>query len=305
MQIRSFLQTGFAAWLLGAAAASLAHDTWFHPLASPATHGDIVMALGTGNQFPVQEYAVRAADLQHSGCTSGDDKPQTLTAVRNAPTALIVRSSMKNALTTCWAQLVPFEIELTADKVQLYLREINAPRAIHEAWAQMQSRGVVWKERYTKHARIELHAASQGALSPLPAKPVGMGMDVLLESGLHTIRSGDPLVFQVLRNGAPLADFAVELRSDQHRLGIWRKTDAHGRVHIGAPLAGRWVLRGTDLRLSASAPDTWESRFVTLAFEIRRAADQNGSSLKLNARSENQVPAITATSSDPATRISF
>jgi hypothetical protein len=49
MQIRSFLQTGFAAWLLGAAAASLAHDTWFHPLASPATHGDIVMALGTGN----------------------------------------------------------------------------------------------------------------------------------------------------------------------------------------------------------------------------------------------------------------
>ena len=41
-----------------------------------------------------------------------------------------------------------------------------------------------------------------------------------------------------------------------------------GRVRIQAPLAGQWVLRGTDLRLSERVPDTWESRFVTLAFEI-------------------------------------
>jgi hypothetical protein len=131
-----------------------------------------------------------------------------------------------------------------------------------------------------------------------------MGMDVLLESGLQAMHPGDPLVFQVLRDGAPLPDFAVELRSDQHPLGIWRKTDAQGRVRIAAPIVGKWVLRGTDLRLSERVPDTWESRFVTLAFEITPAS-QNGNTLKLNTRSESQVPATATTTSDPPTRTSF
>jgi len=167
----------------------------------------------------------------------------------------------------------------------------------------MQARGVVWKERYTKHARIELRNGSQ--VSRMQPKAVGMGMDVLLEGGLQAIHPGDPLAFQVLRDGAPLPDFAVELRSDQHRLGIWRKTDAQGRVRIAAPLVGKWVLRGTDLRLSESAPDTWESRFVTLAFEITPAASQNGNTLKLNTRSESHVPAMATITSDPPTKTSF
>jgi hypothetical protein len=34
------------------------------------------------------------------------------------------------------------------------------------------------------------------------------------------------------------------------------------------PLAGHWLLRGTDLRLSDTVPDSWDSRFVTLAFSV-------------------------------------
>ena len=34
------------------------------------------------------------------------------------------------------------------------------------------------------------------------------------------------------------------------------------------PLAAKWMLRGTDLRLSTSNPDFWDSRFVTLTFEV-------------------------------------
>jgi Domain of unknown function (DUF4198) len=273
MQRRSFLKTACASWLLCAAGAAFAHDTWFRAEALPAQRGDIVMALGTGNQFPVHEVAVHAAHLHRSGCRGAGGDTTALRRVADTPTALIVRAPMHDTVATCWAQLVPFEIELDADKVRLYLKEINAPRAVRDAWAQMCARGVGWKERYTKHARIELQSASQAASAPLHAKPVGMGMDVLLESGLQVIRAGDALVFQVLRDGAPLADFAVELRSDQHRLGIWRKTDAQGRVRITAPLAGKWVLRGTELRLAKSVPDLWESRFVTLAFEVAPAAD--------------------------------
>jgi hypothetical protein len=63
-----------------------------------------------------------------------------------------------------------------------------------------------------------------------------------------------------------------------------------------APLpAGRWVLRAVDLRPSETEADRWDSRFVTLAFELL----QNGSSLSSNARSTNQVPAIAAMSPEP------
>lgn len=265
---RWFRRSACALWLAMAAGAALGHDTWFRSMPA-ATAREVVIALGTGNQFPVQESAVGAEHLRQGGCRAGDAKPVALAALSDTPTALIVRAPVSGDAISCWAQLVPFEIELTDDKVKLYLQEINAAQAIREAWAEMRSRGVAWKERYTKHARIELRdLRATASPSTLPPKPVDMGMDVLLESGLHAIRQGDPLVFQVLRDGAPLADFAVELRSDRHRLGIWRKTDAEGRVRIPAPLAGNWVLRGTDLRRSDSVPDAWESRFVTLAFAI-------------------------------------
>jgi hypothetical protein len=79
---------------------------------------------------------------------------------------------------------------------------------------------------------------------------------------------GDRLAFQVLRDGQPLADFAVELRSATVRFGQWGRTDADGRVEFKPPLPGRWLLRGVDLRVSATDPDAWDSRFVTLAFEV-------------------------------------
>jgi len=114
-------------------------------------------------------------------------------------------------------------------------------------------------------------------------------------------RRGDSAGFQLLRDGAPLADFAVELRHERAPVGVWLRSDAQGRVQTRLPLAGRWVLRGTDLRPSSERPGTWDSRFVTLAFDVAAAADQNGSSLSANARSANQSAASTAMAADPPT----
>lgn len=247
-----------------------AHDTWFEPLA--AGPDEVRLALGTGSRFPQHESGIGVEYLVRHGCrgAAGPDTP--LQREANAPTALIVRAALPAAM-TCWAQLAPFEIELPPDKVRVYLKDINAPAAVRQAWAAMQARGVAWKERYTKHARIELCAAPAALAEPAGAAsvavaPVGMGMDVLLAGGAQALHPGDPLVFQVLREGRPLPGLAVELRSELSPLGIWRQTDAEGRVRLPAPLPGRWVLRGTDLRLSGTEPERWESRFVTLAFEV-------------------------------------
>lgn len=269
-----------------------AHDTWFQPVPS---RGAPELALGTGNQFPVQEVPVGATSLVASGCRGHDGRVSRLRVLREAPTALRLRASATDA-GTCWAQQSSFEVELQADLVALYLREIHPPDWVRAEWARLQAAGLPWKERYAKHARIELRGAS-GAAEPVP-----MAMDVLLDE--RSPRAGQMLGFQVLRDGRPLADQAVELRGDSSPLGIWRRTDADGRAQVLLPLAGRWVLRGTELRRSDSAPDQFESRFFNLAFEVgpRDPARQNGNTLKSNSRSASQTPATIAISSEPETR---
>jgi len=253
----------FAALCLAAAGTAAAHDTWFEPL--KARPGEVVVALGTGNQFPLHETAIGDEFVRHSGCRSGDAAPVKLNAVRYTDAAVVLRSAVDGGGATCWAELVPLDIDLPPDKIEIYLKEINASAAVRQAWADLKARGIPWRERYVKHARIEV-----GGAAPAPPGPVEMGMDVLLESGVDKLRTGETAQFRVLRDGVPLPDFAVELRGDRSRIGLWTKTDEQGRVRMRLPLAGRWVLRGVDLRLSQTRPDSWDSRFVTLAFEVRR-----------------------------------
>lgn len=261
--------------LLLAAGDAAAHDTWFAPL-PPARDGALALALGTGNRFPKQETPVGVEQLTARGCRAHHGVPASLLRAQDTPTALWLRSAASaRQAQTCWAEVQPFDVELTPDKVAIYLDEINAPAPLREAWAGQRQRGVPWRERYSKHARIE-HAP---AGMTVPAAPAPMAMDVLMRAdGGAPIAVDQALGFQVLRDGAPLAGLAVEFRSERSTLGIWRRTDAQGRVEFAPPLPGRWVLRGTDLRLAAGDSDRWESRFVTLAFEVpgtvneRRAA---------------------------------
>lgn len=266
MSPRCRARAALATLLAAAAGAAAAHDTWF-AVRGATLPGNTVLALGTGNQFPVQESTIAVEHLQAQGCRQGG-RELPLAAVTGTTTALLLRAQPATPQPlSCWAQLVPFEIEIEADKVALYLDEINASPVLRRTWAAMQARGVTWKERYVKHARIEIAGSSPGA----PATAAPMAMDVLLQSGLQPLRAGDRLVFQVLRDGAPLPDFAVELRGASPAQARWLRTDEQGRVTAPAPEPGAWVLRGTDLRLSASDATLWESRFVTLAFQVSGA----------------------------------
>ena len=125
-----------------------------------------------------------------------------------------------------------------------------------------------WVERYSKHARIELRDPRLGGGDAPPARPVPMAMDIVLDSGLERLQAGDDIRFRVLRDGQPLAGQPIEVRTSHSAFGLWVRTDADGRAAVRLPLPGAWLLRGTDLRLSTTRPDTWDSRFVTLALEV-------------------------------------
>jgi Domain of unknown function (DUF4198) len=258
-----------------------AHDTWID-----ATHrlrSGSLLRMGTGNQFPKMETGLVKESLALGGCDSPDGAAQplpVLTASTDGANTPALTLLAPPAARQCWAQLQPFDIQIAPNKVAVYLKEIQAAPALRAAWADLQQRGRPWRERYTKHARIVLARTIDAAASaapramadsrgPAPAKPpVVLGMDLHFEPGVETVWAGAPFTVQVLRDGLPLADQAIELRGDTSPHGFWRKSDALGRLQFTAPLPGRWLLRGTDLRLSAQRPGEWDSRFVTLAFEV-------------------------------------
>jgi hypothetical protein len=239
-----------------ASAGAHAHDTWFE--VGPSGQ----LALGTGNRYPVHETAVAPEYLAAQGCrsASGAGSEKGLQPTRLVDTALLLRAPPRAA--ACWAQLVPLDIELDAAHVATYLHEVQAQPSVRKAWQALQARGLPWKERYAKHARIELGPAA-GTSQPVP-----LAMDVLREP-----LPGGGWVFQVLRHGQPLAGQPMELIHHQAQRGIWRMTDAQGRIHLPALGAGRWLLRGTHLQLSEEDPSRWDSDFVTLAFELPAAPD--------------------------------
>lgn len=248
------------AWATGAAA----HDTWFEPLAPlSSAPGDANFALGTGNRFPLTELAVDSKYFAQSGCRTADGAARPLKTLRytDQATQLRVRAADAARL-SCFVQLEPFEFDLPPDKIEIYFKEIRPGAAVLAAWADLRARGLPFHERYTKSARIDgAHAAPQ---------PVGTAMDVLRTAPAGPLTVGAEAVFQVLREGRPLADFAVELVNERSPVGLWQRTDAQGRIRARLPLPGRWLLRGTDLRLSAGDATTWESQFITYAFEVGR-----------------------------------
>ncbi len=228
-----------------------------------------MLELSTGNRFPVQEFSQTIASVARSQCVGSNGAAMKLRAQKEQPQWLdLAADAGASSPLSCWVELHTAEVELEPELVKVYFAEIRPGAAQREAWASMQARKVPWRESYRKFARIELISGATAAQLQAARKPAGLDLEIVVQ-GDQPIVTGRPVSFQVLRDGKPLAQFPIELVSERSPIGIWRQTDAQGLVQHTLPFGGRWLLRGTDLRLSTQHTDRWESRFVTLAMETR------------------------------------
>lgn len=236
-----------------------AHDTWFQPM--PPTRGEVTLALGTGTRFPVYEVAVDTQYFTRSGCRVGSGGARPIGSARyNDDHTLLRVPATDAAALTCWVQLSAFDIELPPEKIEIYFKEIRPAAEVLAAWATLSARGIPFRERYVKSARID---------GPESASlPTGNAMDVLRIAPAGALRAGSEAGFRVLREGQPLADFPVELVNARSPLGLWSRTDANGELRVRLTLPGRWLLRGTDLHVSPSDPERFASRFIAYTFEV-------------------------------------
>ena len=96
-----------------------------------------------------------------------------------------------------------------------------------------------------------------------------MPLEIVPEKDPTTLRAGDEFPVRVLRNGAPLADFSLGIVREGRTNRAFKKTDVAGRAVFKLPRAGKWLLRGTELRSSNKPAIDWESDFTTLSFEVQ------------------------------------
>jgi hypothetical protein len=245
-----------------------AHDSW---LAAPRdTAEGQLLELGTGTRFPVREFTQTPESVIDAQCIDGSGMKTPLSAgTQHAQWLdLDVERAHAGPLLSCHVELAPARVELDARTVQIYFAEIHPPMEVRQAWSALQARGVRWRERYRKFARIELASAANatGAERERARRPVGSGLKIVV-LGDEPITTSANMDFLVLRDGKPLPGQAVELVSERSAFGVWRATDLEGRLRHRLPFNGRWLLRTVDLRLPADDQQTWESHFATLAFE--------------------------------------
>lgn len=267
---RSWLAAAIAACILAALPSVQAHDSWLAP-AAEQSRGLLRLELGVGPRYPLRESGPAASSVARGGCRSAEQaKEQALVPRRENPDFLELRARIEaTAGVACWVELKPFPVEMTPELVKTYFSEIRPPAALVEQWSRQQARGVAWRETYTKSLRMELpgEPGAAGSLAALRT-PQGLPME-MVPTGADPIRVGQPADFQVLLDGKPLAGQWIELVSSRHTLGIWRQSDAEGKIRQALPFAGRWLLRSVHLEAPADDSQPWRSRFVTLLVHVR------------------------------------
>lgn len=258
--------------MFGLAGIVFSHDTWLIPARTSIPVGTaITLDLTSGMAFPLLEYAIKAERIERARVRLGGQLTE-LNERKASPKSLRFSTRLeKNGVATIAVSLQPKSLELTPKKVAEYLAEIGASPEIKQAWAQMKPQR--WREVYSKHAKTFVRVGTVEQDQSWE-EPMGLSLEIVPEKDPTSLRAGDDFPVRVLKNGQPLAAFPLGLLREKTRHGAIQKTDAAGRTSFKLPQAGKWLLRGTELRKSSAPNQDWESDFTTLTIEVFARAQQ-------------------------------
>ena len=244
-----------------------AHDTWLIPdqfrLAPKAT---VTLDITSGMEFPKLDVGPKPDRVPSVKCRLAGTTVD-ITDKSAVTGALRFKGDLSEVgVATLWVTSQPRTIDLKSGDVEHYFEEISASEALRKQWAEMKEPRR-WRETYTKHSKTFVRVGEPKDDRSW-AEPAGTGLEIVPEKDPTALRPGDEFPVRVLRNGKPLPEFALNAVAAGEVKGETHRTDADGRVTFMLAKAGRWLLRGTDIRKATGADADWESDFATLTLEV-------------------------------------
>lgn len=246
-----------------------AHDTWLFPKRTHYEVGNrMTLDLTSGMAFPKNETAIDPARVETAAIRlAGRTSAMTRKVVSKQ--FLRLETTLSHAgVATVWISLKPKTLDLTPAQVQEYLEEIGAPDSIRRIYPAGKVSTPRWREEYRKEAKTFVFVGASRSDTSWKI-PAGTSFEIVPVSDPATLVVGQSASFRVLRDGKPLSNFPIGSVTEARTKPQLDRTDASGVVRITPPTAGRWMLRGTDLRRPATGKNAdWESVFATLTLTV-------------------------------------
>jgi uncharacterized protein DUF4198 len=244
-----------------------AHDTWMLPARFEVPPGAAVeLEVTSAMRFPTPESAPDASRVEATGIRLGS-RTVDLKILGATKSVLRLRSvPSQPGVATLWLASRPRTLELKDAEVEHYLKEIGAWETAGARWISGGRRP--WRETYVKFTKTFVRVGS--AKDQSWSEPVGLGLELVPLVDPTTLRAGDDLGLQLLRDGRPVAGQAVAAQA-AGRAPELRQTDEGGRVSFVTRADGAWLVKTT---LVEPAEGEWSSRFSTLTLSVRAARGQ-------------------------------
>jgi uncharacterized GH25 family protein len=127
-------------------------------------------------------------------------------------------------------------------------------------------------ELYAKHVRVIFQVGDE--LSEDYSRALGYPAEILLQDNPYGLADGQSLGFQVLYEGAPVANQLVYasyqgFQSDHDEPAISVRTDAHGMASFVPEAKGVWYISLIHMQKIDHPVADYQSNWATVTFEIR------------------------------------
>ncbi len=271
-----------AAAVLGVALHSvvvvMAHDLWLVPARFVVTPGaKVVVALNTGDTFPVSEGAVKPERVERASVVTADGSTP-LTAFRvDAKTTLVdVTAPRRDGGAVVEVVLKPVATKQPRASFDEFVKHEGLDTVAAQLAREPARRGEE-RRTYAKYAKVLLRVGGGGGAAALFSKPLGHRLEIVPEADPRALKPGDALPVRLLFDGRPLAGARLVVGSTGAATATQSKmpgirTDAEGRANLRlANRGGAHYVHALHMIPAPGRSDVeWESFWATLTFESGR-----------------------------------
>ena len=266
-RLKSLTAAGISMCLL--TAGILAHESWMLPSGAISAGGELTLGLTSGMSFPDDDHPIKPERVTQARWRQGDASGALKVGARGEKALALSVTLPKATSTTLFLQLPPNSLDLDAENVAEYLRDLGEPAGVRERYERQGK----WRESYRKSIKALVATADAGERGDDARKPVGLPLELVPVSDPRTLHVGDLFELELIADGKALTDLRVGL----HTRGVaarFADTDARGRVKFRLLHGGPTLFYATQLRAVESPDREWDSDFTTLTLEVPHASVQ-------------------------------